>query len=346
MEGDRFCFTSNWHPHDVLAVKQPLGFSNRLEIPPLPKRYISSLHRKMDPYLGTPLKFTEGIKNGVIEMGNPNMAASEIKKHIMRHLELDKKFYQLFLRVLEISENLRNNLKATFKEVKKDVTDYLLNDEQFLKKKKDENWLKEKLCAVEEVIRELSTVVLHVGQNCKSLRELFLCLYMYVYESPSGESPSGEPPPGESPSGEVPVGGSPLSAHAVSCSSGMTEPPTVASLLSQNKISEHEFEVARTKGTFVSDCYTIGEINKMVRRCLMLCSQPTVSSHHLTKQIKSFFLLTAVMFHMEKDIQVRIKICNLISSEIHMNMLNIKKCTMILMHNPYLNKIKRLSNMF
>ncbi|KMZ92360.1 hypothetical protein PVMG_03715 [Plasmodium vivax Mauritania I] len=259
----------------------------------------------MDPYLGTPLKFTEGIKNGVIEMGNPNMAASEIKKHIMRHLELDKKFYQLFLRVLEISENLRNNLKATFKEVKKDVTDYLLNDEQFLKKKKDENWLKEKLCAVEEVIRELSTVVLHVGQNCKSLRELFLCLYMYVYESPS-----------------------------------------VASLLSQNKISEHEFEVARTKGTFVSDCYTIGEINKMVRRCLMLCSQPTVSSHHLTKQIKSFFLLTAVMFHMEKDIQVRIKICNLISSEIHMNMLNIKKCTMILMHNPYLNKIKRLSNMF
>ncbi|GAB67117.1 hypothetical protein PCYB_111380 [Plasmodium cynomolgi strain B] len=265
----------------------------------------------MNPDLGTPLKFTQGIENGAIEMGNPNLAVSKIKNHIKRYLELDKKFYELFIRVVEISENLRNNFKATFKEVKKDVTDYLLNDEEFLKKKKDENWLKEKLSAVEQVIRELSTVVLHVGQNCKNLRELFLCLYMFVFESPSDG---------------VPVEGS-LSDHV-------------------NKISEHEFEVARTKGIFVSDFYTSGEINKMVRRCLMLCSQPSVSSHHLTKQIKIFFLLTAVMFYMEKDIKLRIKIYNLISSEIHVNILNIKKCSIILMHNPYLNKTKRLSNMF
>ncbi|KJP87961.1 hypothetical protein AK88_02395 [Plasmodium fragile] len=284
----------------------------------------------MNPDLGTPLKFTHGIENGAIEMGNPNLTVSRIKNHIKRYLELDKKFYELFIRVLEMSENLLNHFKVNFREVKKDVTYYLLNDEEFLKKKKDENGVQEKLNAVEEMIRELSTVVLHVGQNCKQLRELFLYLYMCIFESPSDE---------------VPMGGS-LSAHGVSRTNGMTEPHTVASLLSQNKISEHEFEVARTKGTFVSDFYSSGEIKKMVKRCLILCSQPVVSSHHLTKQIKIFFLLTAVMFYMEKDIKVRIKICNLISSEIHTNILNIKKCSMILMYNPYLNKIKRLSNMF
>ncbi|ANQ09249.1 Uncharacterized protein PCOAH_00032270 [Plasmodium coatneyi] len=284
----------------------------------------------MNPDLGTPLKFTQGIENVTIQMEKPDLAVSKIKNHIKRYLELDKKFYELFVRVVEISENLLNNFKGTFKEVKKDVTNYLLNDEEFLKKKKDENCLKKKLIAMEELIRELSTVVLHVGQNCKELRELFLCLYMLVFESPSDE---------------VPVGGS-LSADMVSRSNGMTEPPTVGSLLSQNKISEHEFEVARTKATFVSDFYSSGEINKMVRRCLMLSSQPTVSSHHLTEQIKNFFLLTAVIFYLEKDIKVRIKICNLISSEMHIKILNIKKCSLILMHNPYLNKIKRLLNMF
>ncbi|EUD64771.1 hypothetical protein C922_04807 [Plasmodium inui San Antonio 1] len=284
----------------------------------------------MNPDLGATHKFTKGIENGAIEMGNPNLTVSKIKSHIKSYLELDKKFYELFIRVMEISENLCSNIKETLKEVKMDMTESLLNEEQFLKKKKDENCLKEKLRAVEEVIRELSTVMMHIGQNCKNLKELFLCLYMFVFESPSDE---------------VPVGGS-LSAHVVRRSNGMTEPPTVASLLSQNKISEHEFEVARTKGTFVSDAYTSEEINRMVKRCLMLCSQPAVSSYHLTEQIQNFFLLTAVIFYMERDIKVRIKICNLISSEIHINILNIKKCSVILMHNPYLNKIKRLSNRF
>ncbi|CAA9988875.1 conserved Plasmodium protein, unknown function [Plasmodium knowlesi strain H] len=286
----------------------------------------------MNPHLGTPHKFTQEIEeNGAIEMENPNLTVIRIKNHIRRYLELDKKFYELFIRVMEISENLFNNFKTTFKEVKKDVTDYLLNDEEFFKKKKDENGLKEKQNAIEELIRELSTVVLHVGQNCKNMRELFLCLYMLIFESAPDEVAA--------------MGGS-LSSHIVSHSNSLTESSTVASLLSQNKISEQEFEVARRKGSFVSDLYSRGEINKMVRRCLMLCSQPALSSHHFTKQIKIFFLLTAVMFYMEEDIKMRIKICNLISSEIHISILNIKKCSIILKHNPYLNKIKRLLNKF
>ncbi|GAW81591.1 hypothetical protein, conserved [Plasmodium gonderi] len=311
-------------------------------------------------------------KNSATRMGDLNHLLGKVKHHIRRHFQLNKNFYEWFLSLVENSECLRHNLNTNFKEMKKNIMDYTLNDEEFLKKKKNENCLKQKLSAVEELIRSLSLVVRQVDENCKNLKELFFCLYMSIFEFPFDGEPEacsltshvvhcGKDISDVSDSSDSSAALDPFSFYTrgdvdptvavdvkrrESRNKMMTESTIVSSLLSQNKINGHELEVGLTKNTFVSDFYTNGEINKMIKRCFTLSHEPSLCFHPWTKQVKLFFLLTAVIFYMEKDFKVRVQICNLILSEIHINSVNIKKCTIILNYNPYLNNIKRILNMF
>ncbi|KAI4837064.1 hypothetical protein MKS88_003532 [Plasmodium brasilianum] len=272
-------------------------------------------------------------------------AINTVKLHIKRHVEINNNFVELFVKLILNMENLINMLGSHFEGTKKkNVSDYILNLSDFLKKKKEENYLKEKLNSVEKIIKSITLTLLNIDENKKILKELFLFFYLLIFKFSfdktmfekcllKNENSTRYDSSGSSSRNQIKKELNANNTFTTDC-------------VSLNKICEYECTHFFAKDTFVSKFYTKKDIQKIIKKYLLYDYYSTISYNNFNffKEIKIFFFLIAVIYYIEKDLKLKREIYSLIQNEIYKNVQSIKKCTLIIQHNPYMCKIKKLSN--
>ncbi|SBS93451.1 conserved Plasmodium protein, unknown function [Plasmodium ovale curtisi] len=304
-------------------------------------------------------------------------ATQMVKINIKRHIEMNNNFLDLFKKLGEHIENLSIALDSHFVE-KKEGNHCVLDDANFSKKKKEEDYLKEKQNNVENIVKTLTLTLLSFRENKKKLKEIFLFLYVFIFRfsfnasmldkflGKAGETAELSTVGGVGGVGSVGSVGGVGSVGSVGSDglgrlehdnglhpggSRSGERKTYGNcwmpneLMSLNKICEYECVHFFSKDRFISMFYSNKDVNKIIKKCL-LYEYVCRNSINFLRESKFFFLLTGVIYYIENDLKLRMQIFNIILNKIYRNELNLKKYTLTLLHNPYICKIKKISNIF
>ncbi|CRG94025.1 conserved Plasmodium protein, unknown function [Plasmodium gallinaceum] len=272
------------------------------------------------------------IKNNLIEkilLPKENIdvkyAINIIKIIIKKHIELNNNFLELFKK---LDENLGNlNYTVFNSKITKSNNCHVLSKDEFLKKKKEEKILKDKLCNVENIIKNITTTFLDSYDNIKKIKELYLFFYMFIFKFSFDK---------------IMFKNYIYGNNDINSNNKLTKiSDNINAFISLNKISEYEFICYISKIKFLTKFYSNKDINKFIKICLY-----NNFNFNFLKEIKVFFFLTTIIYYIENDIKLKIKINNLIINNMYTHIINIKKYILILSYNPYISKMKKISNIF
>ncbi|VWU50885.1 hypothetical protein HEP_00284100 [Hepatocystis sp. ex Piliocolobus tephrosceles] len=278
-----------------------------------------------------------------------------LKFTINKYIKLNDNFIQIFIMLDEYVNNLDKIIvnSQLVKSPKKNITGDVLNEQDFLKKKEKENNLMEIPKNVEKVIKKLTLILMNFHESYQKMKELFLLIYILLfifsmdilmflhYIKNFNES--------DKYNNIIQNYNNKINSMTLKKKKFSNEYcfSITDNLLSLNKIFQKEILYFYSKNTFVSMFYTNKDINKIIKRCF-LCKYIRASSGNnannninFLKELIFFFILTSFLYYIENDLKVKTEIFNIILKIYKKK--KIKNYTLILLYNPYMCKINKLS---
>ncbi|SCN61601.1 conserved Plasmodium protein, unknown function [Plasmodium chabaudi adami] len=285
-----------------------------------------------------------------------------IKMYLKKYVELCNKFIELFIQLCELIKKLDNNLgEYDLQPFDMEIKNHILNGNNFLKKKEKEKFLKETQINIEKTIGDIKYNLLNTREYIKKVKELYLLIYIYIYnfyfnidildeylQKISINSNNNCTHKKSQTYNDVANIGNSKTAY---------EHPLIDKFLNLNNICNLEFGEFISKDIFISLFYSDKDIAKISKKCLHW--KDSEKGHSVIDNIGNdnsivirlneicfYFFMTVIIYYIENDLKLRIKMFISLINKIHKNKLNLKKYNLILKHNPYLSKIKKLTCIF
>ncbi|SOV81587.1 conserved Plasmodium protein, unknown function [Plasmodium sp. gorilla clade G3] len=143
------------------------------------KGYLNNFKNKVDKIILT----SSGKNNHNIDINYVKDVL--IKSNIKRHIEMNNKFLELFKRLNENINYLSelDNILCLEKNKHIDKYENLLSKEYFFeKKKKEESFIKQKYCIIENIIKNMRMILLKCDEILDIFKELYLFFYLFIYK--------------------------------------------------------------------------------------------------------------------------------------------------------------------
>ncbi|CAD2109028.1 conserved Plasmodium protein, unknown function [Plasmodium vinckei] len=285
-----------------------------------------------------------------------------IKIYLKKYVELCNKFIELFTQLCELIKKLDKNLgEYDLQPFYMEMENHTLNGHNFLKKKEKEKFLKETQINIEKIIGDIKYNILNTREYIKKIKELYLLIYIYIYNFYFNISILDEY----------------LQKNNINSNNNCTHKksqtyndvanignsktaykhPLIEKFINLNNICNFEFAEFISKDIFISLFYSDKDIAKISKKCLYW--KDIEKDHSVIanighdnsivirlNEICFFFFMTVIIYYIENDLKLRIKMFISLINKLHKNKLNLKKYNLILKHNPYLSKIKKLTYIF
>ncbi|CDU19126.1 conserved Plasmodium protein, unknown function [Plasmodium yoelii] len=292
-----------------------------------------------------------------------------IKMYLKKYVELCNKFIELFIQLYELIKKLDQNFEEyDLQPFVMEMENHILNNNNFLKKKEKEKFLKETQINIEKIIGDIKCNILNTCEYIKKIKELYLLIYIYIYIFDFNINMLDEYLQKNNIKNEsniININNN--CTHKKSqtyndvANIGSKKEPfenlLIERFINLNNICNFEFAEFISKDIFISLFYSNKDIAKITKKCLHwqnierdhnIIDSFSHDQNSITRlnEICFFFFMTVIIYYIENDLKLRIKVFISLINNIHKNKLNFKKYNLILKHNPYLSKIKKLTCIF
>ncbi|CAD2096184.1 conserved Plasmodium protein, unknown function [Plasmodium vinckei brucechwatti] len=285
-----------------------------------------------------------------------------IKIYLKKYVELCNKFIELFTQLCELIKELDKNLgEYDLQPFYMEMENHTLNGNNFVKKKEKEKFLKETQINIEKIIGNIKCNILNTREYIKKIKELYLLIYIYIYNFYFN----------------INILDKYLQKNNINSNNNCThkksqtyndvaniensktayEHPLIEKFINLNNICDFEFTEFISKDIFISLFYSDKDIAKISKKCFHWkdCEKDHSVIANIghdnsivirLDEICFFFFMTVIIYYIENDLKLRIKMFISLINKLYKNKLNLKKYNLILKHNPYLSKIKKLTYIF
>ncbi|CXI69399.1 conserved Plasmodium protein, unknown function [Plasmodium berghei] len=292
-----------------------------------------------------------------------------IKMHLKKYVDLCNKFIELFIQLCELIKKLDKNFEEyDLQSFVMEMENRTLNGNNFLKKKEKDKFLKETQINIEKIIGDIKCNLLNTREYIKKIKELYLLIYIYIYNFYFNINMLDEYLQKNNIKNESNIINSNNDCTRqksqtyndvvnIKNKKESFENLLIENFINLNNICIFEFAEFISKDIFISLFYSYKDIAKISKKCLNWknseryhnvidnINHDKISVTRLN-EICFFFFMTVIIYYIENDLKLRIKMFTLLINNLHKNKLNLKKYNLILKHNPYLSKIKKLACIF
>ncbi|CAC9699269.1 conserved Plasmodium protein, unknown function [Plasmodium sp. DRC-Itaito] len=327
-----------------------------------------------------------------------------IKSNIKRHIEINNEFLELFKRLNENINCLSELHNILCLENNKHIDKYekLFSKEYFFeKKKKEESYIKEKYCFIENIIKSMRMILLKCDEILDIFKELYLFFYLFIYKFACNiddfvgylynhkdieENKKLNPLTIRNNSNNINNYINYKNNHInyknnhnnyknnhINCNNSnilFVDPSSFnknlfSEIFCLNNICEEEVAYFFPQKLFVSKFYNNKSINKLLK-FILLKEKEKINFIYL-KEVETFFLLTCVLYYMERDMNLKVYMNQVIMKHINKNITReknekinkynkylfdrntildehiFKNYSTTIFYNPYMNKMKKIS---
>ncbi|CAD52787.1 hypothetical protein PFAG_05021 [Plasmodium falciparum Santa Lucia] len=363
------------------------------------KGYLNNFKNKV----GKTILISSGKNNHKIDINYVKEVL--IKSNIKRHIEINNKFVELFKR---LNKNINclselHNILCLEKNKHIDKYENLLSKEYFFeKKKKEESYINEKYCFIENIIKSMRTILLKCDEILDIFKELYLFFYLYLYKFAcnindfvgylynhkdveenkklkllsmmNNKSNSNNYKNNDNTCNNnhnnYKNNDNICNNNHNNCNILFDNPccfnkNLLCEIFCLNKICEEELAHFYPQKLFLSKFYNNKSINKFLK--FILLKEKEEFNFIYLKEVELFFLLTCVLYYMERDMNLKVHMNEVIMKHINKNITGEKKekinknnkylfdinntldeqifknYSKTIFYNPYMNKMKKIS---